>query len=59
MAAYNSKWYTVDIDTQKAMLFIIKQCQKPLYLQALPLGELNHALMLMVNIYKNLLRQST
>ncbi|CAH1114628.1 unnamed protein product [Psylliodes chrysocephalus] len=48
MAAYNSNWYSVDIDTQKDVLFIIRQCQKPSYLQALPLGEFNHSLMLMI-----------
>ncbi|XP_023027103.2 odorant receptor 30a-like isoform X2 [Leptinotarsa decemlineata] len=47
-AVYDMKWYEADILTRKDLLFILIRTQKPMELDALPLGTLNYALYLMI-----------
>ncbi|XP_056639772.1 odorant receptor Or2-like [Diorhabda sublineata] len=47
-AVYNSKWYKTNLTTRKSILIILKRCQKPLTLDALPQGSLNYPLFMMI-----------
>ncbi|XP_057657385.1 odorant receptor 22c-like [Diorhabda carinulata] len=47
-AVYNSKWYKINLTTRKSILIILKRCQKPLTLDALPQGSLNYPLFMMI-----------
>ncbi|KAG5866947.1 hypothetical protein JTB14_026250 [Gonioctena quinquepunctata] len=49
-AVYKMEWYSTDIQTMKDILFILMRSQKPMYLDALPLGILNYTLYLMLSL---------
>ncbi|XP_072389401.1 odorant receptor 82a-like [Diabrotica undecimpunctata] len=50
-AVYNSSWYMMEVKTRKDVMFILMSSNIKLYLEALPLGQLNFALLLMVYMY--------
>ncbi|XP_050513932.1 uncharacterized protein LOC126889578 [Diabrotica virgifera virgifera] len=47
-AVYHSLWYMTDIKTRKDIIFILMSSNITLQLQALPLGQVNFALLLMI-----------
>uniref|UniRef100_A0A6P7GTD8 Uncharacterized protein LOC114342025 n=1 Tax=Diabrotica virgifera virgifera TaxID=50390 RepID=A0A6P7GTD8_DIAVI len=46
-AVYNSSWYLLEVETRKDIIFILMSRNIKLYLEALPLGQLNFALLIM------------
>ncbi|XP_050515121.1 uncharacterized protein LOC126890306 [Diabrotica virgifera virgifera] len=47
-AVYHSLWYMTDIKTRKDIIFILMSSNITLQLEALPLGQMNFALLLMI-----------
>ncbi|KAJ8961291.1 hypothetical protein NQ318_008976 [Aromia moschata] len=47
-AAYDSKWYEVDAEMMKYLVFVLHRCNKPSTLKAIPSGTINYALFLLV-----------
>ncbi|CAH1176464.1 unnamed protein product [Phaedon cochleariae] len=47
-AISESQWYITDGETKKDIVFILLRSQKPIYLEAAPIGILNYALFVMI-----------
>nr|UTN00938.1 odorant receptor [Semanotus bifasciatus] len=47
-AIYGTKWYDLDVETQKDLLFVLLRCKKPLYLKAGAFGFMSLVIVLSI-----------
>nr|QXE93261.1 odorant receptor 35 [Eucryptorrhynchus brandti] len=47
-AVYVSKWYAIDPKIGKDVKFVLMRCQKPIYMNAIPLGVFSYSLLITI-----------
>nr|UTN00939.1 odorant receptor [Semanotus bifasciatus] len=47
-AIYDAKWYDLEVETQKDLLFVLLRCSKPLYMKAGAFGFMSLVIVLSI-----------